>query len=104
MIWSLLIATYNRPESLCRSLRFATAQSRPPAEVIVVDASDRWEEHRTMVLQQVAAHAPAAILWRYERARVRGLATQRNQAIALASGDVLFLIDDDAFMYPDCAE
>jgi hypothetical protein len=56
-----------------------------------------------MALDEVASHAPAGIRWRYERARARGLPSQRNQAIALATCDVLFLIDDDSFMYQDCA-
>jgi GT2 family glycosyltransferase len=32
------------------------------------------------------------------------LTAQRNQGIALADADVLFLIDDDSLMYADCAE
>lgn len=104
MDWSLVIATYNRPQALRTCLRLATAQSRPPAEVIVVDASDAWADHRRMALDEVAPHAPAGIGWRYEQARVRSLTSQRNQAIALAKTGVLFLIDDDAYMYPGCAE
>jgi GT2 family glycosyltransferase len=104
MNWSLVIATHNRPDSLRRCLELATSQSRPPDEVVVVDASDGWETHRRMALDNLAPCAPADIRWYYERARVRGSPSQRNQAIALATCDVLFLIDDDSFMYPSCAE
>ena len=31
------------------------------------------------------------------------MARQRNQGIALATADILFLIDDDSLMYPGCA-
>jgi GT2 family glycosyltransferase len=104
MHWSLLIATYNRPDALRSCLQFAIAQSRPPTEIVIVDASDAWEAHRLMVLEDVAPRASSSINWRYERAQSRGLTSQRNQAIAIASSDVLFLIDDDSFMYPNCAE
>jgi GT2 family glycosyltransferase len=102
--WSLVIATYNRLDTLCQCLEFATAQSRPPADVVIVDASDNWESHRRMVLGEVAQRAPAGIRWHYEHAHVCSSAGQRNQAMGLATGDVLFLIDDDAFMYPCCAD
>jgi glycosyltransferase involved in cell wall biosynthesis len=104
MHWSLLIATYNRPNALRYCLQCAVAQSRPPSEIVIVDSSDTWQAHRLMALEDVASRASSGINWRYERAQVRGLTSQRNQAIALASGDVLFLIDDDSFMYPNCAE
>ena len=104
MNWSLLVATYNRTEALQNCVRLAIAQSRPPAEIVIVDASDNWNAHRQMILQQVAPEAPASISWRYDQAKLRGPTSQRNQAIALASSEVLFLIDDDSFMYPNCAE
>ncbi len=104
MDWSLVIATYNRPQALRTCLQLATGQSRPPAEVIVVDASDAWEDNLRMALEEVAPGAPSGTRWHYEKSRVRSLTSQRNQAIALATTGVLFLIDDDAFMYPGCAE
>jgi GT2 family glycosyltransferase len=104
MKWSLVIATYNRPEALRRCVKLAINQSRPPAEVVIVDASDGWEFERSKILRAIAPSATAAIRWCYKPAVVRSLTSQRNQAIALATGDVLFLIDDDSFMWPDCAE
>jgi GT2 family glycosyltransferase len=104
MIWSLAIATYNRPAALRSCLEFATAQSRPPNEVVIVDSSDNWEVHKRMVLEEIAPRSAPTIDWRYERARERGVTRQRNQAITTASGDVLFVLDDDSFMYHDCAE
>ena len=40
--WSLCIATLNRQEALLRTLGFATAQTCPPCQIIVVDVSDDW--------------------------------------------------------------
>jgi GT2 family glycosyltransferase len=104
MTWSLVIATYNRPAALRKCLECASAQSCPPNEVVIVDASDDWEAHRRMVLNDVASRSPVTIGWHYEQARVRSSTSQRNQGIAKANGDVLFLIDDDSFMYSNCAE
>jgi glycosyltransferase involved in cell wall biosynthesis len=101
--WALVIATYRREHILPRCLRLAVAQTRPPAEVIVVDASPGWEKTRDEVLGGLAAAHPA-IRWAYVAAETRSSAAQRNQGVRLAQADVLFLIDDDSLMYPDCAE
>ena len=57
MNWSLLVATYNRTKALRNCVQFAIAQSRPPAEIVIVDASDTWEAHRQMVLEDRAGSA-----------------------------------------------
>jgi GT2 family glycosyltransferase len=100
--WSLVVATYNRGHILRRCLELAVGQTRPPREVVVVDASTNWRETREQVLGEVAPRHPA-VRWEYVEARVRSLTAQRNQALELATSDVLFLIDDDSFLYPDCA-
>jgi GT2 family glycosyltransferase len=102
--WSLVIATYNRPDSLRECLRFAIAQTRPPSEIIVIDASDNFESNRQTILGDVRPRASANIKWRYEKAANRSSTHQRNQGIKLATGDILFLIDDDSYMHSTCAE
>ncbi|MEM6393860.1 MAG: glycosyltransferase [Planctomycetota bacterium] len=103
LTWALVIATYNRPEVLARCLRCAVGQSRPPAEIVVIDGSDGWETSadaaRVLVNEQ---QAPIALV--YEPAAERSLTAQRNQGVERASADVLFMIDDDSLMYSDCAE
>ena len=44
------------------------------------------------------------IRWTYVAAARRSSASQRNQGVRLSTADILFLIDDDSLMYPDCAE
>jgi GT2 family glycosyltransferase len=100
--WSLVVVTYNRGPSLRRCLALAVAQTRPPQEIVVVDASPNWQDIRAEVMGDIASRHPE-IRWEYVEARVRSMTAQRNQAIGLATSDVLFLIDDDSFMYPDCA-
>jgi glycosyltransferase involved in cell wall biosynthesis len=102
LTWSLVIATYNRRDILPRCLELATRQSRPPQEIIVVDASPDWAATRAQVLDTLAVRHPH-IRWEYVQARRRSLSAQRNQGVRLAHGNVLFLIDDDSLMYPDCA-
>jgi glycosyltransferase involved in cell wall biosynthesis len=103
LTWSLVIATYNRGNILRRCIDLAVKQSRPPREVVIVDASANWQEIRDQVMQEIGNQHPE-IRWEYQEARVRSSTTQRNQAIDLATSDVLFLIDDDSLLYPGCAE
>lgn len=101
--WALGIATYNRHDVLMQCLRLAVAQTRPPIEVIVVDASKDWDVTRDKVMAELAPNHPD-IKWVYEPARRPSAAVQRNQASDLATADVVFLFDDDSFMYPTAAE
>jgi glycosyltransferase involved in cell wall biosynthesis/GT2 family glycosyltransferase len=101
--WSLVVATYNRRAVLRRCLELATRQTRSPCEIIVVDASADWEAARADILSELAARHPG-IRWQYVQADRRSLTVQRNQGIRLATADIVFLIDDDSLMYPDCAE
>jgi colanic acid/amylovoran biosynthesis glycosyltransferase len=101
--WSLAIATYNRRDILPRCLRLAAQQSLAPLEIIVVDASPDWEVSRAASLAGLPDCYPG-IRWQYVPAQRRSIAVQRNQAIRLSHADIMFLIDDDSLMYPDCAE
>ena len=103
LTWALVIATYKRAHVLTRCLRLAAEQTRPPDEIIVVDASPDWAETRDLVMHSIASQHPG-IRWEYVAAEERSSATQRNQGVGMANADVVFLIDDDSLMYPDCAE
>lgn len=98
--WALCVATLNRPESLETCVSCAVTQTRPPAEIVIVDASESWEAHREWI---TAVTESARIPCVYLQAVKRSSAVQRNQAIDAATADILFMIDDDAFMHPDCA-
>ncbi|MEX0268736.1 glycosyltransferase family 2 protein [Leptolyngbyaceae cyanobacterium UHCC 1019] len=101
--WGLVIATYQREKILCQCLQLAVEQTRKPSEIIVIDASDHWQNTRTQVMAEIASHHPE-IRWIYQAADQRGLPLQRNQGLALATADITFLLDDDSLMYPTCAE
>ncbi|MDG4649647.1 glycosyltransferase [Roseibacterium sp. SDUM158017] len=97
--WTLCISTLNRRAVLKKCLEHAYGQTRPPDEVVIVDASDEFEEARAEI-EALSRHVPLT----YIRAEKRSLPAQRNQGIAASTKDILFLIDDDSFMHPDGAE
>ncbi len=86
---SVVIPTRNRPERVRKALSALARQTSPPAEVIVVDASDKGcydvemlvAEFRTLPLKLLSS-APSVCI-------------QRNKGIAAASSDWIFLCDDD---------
>lgn len=103
LTWALVIPTYKREHILPRCLRLAAQQTRLPSEIIVVDASPDWEKTRDQILNEFVNHYPEIRLF-YVKATLPSSTAQRNQGIDLATADVLFLIDDDSLMYPNCAE
>ena len=100
--WSLCIATLNRRSALLRTLVFAARQTRPPAQIVVVDVSDDWEESRAEVQRLLAPYPHIAL--DYVTSPIRSSATQRNTGIALCRHDIVFLLDDDSFLHPTAAE
>lgn len=101
--WALVIPTYQRQSVLLRCLHFAAQQTLPAKEIIIIDASPDWDKTRKKVMDELAANSPASH-WQYLQAQRASSAAQRNQGIELATADIVFLIDDDSFMYSDCAE
>ena len=69
--------------------------------MIIVDAGEDWEENRAIVAGLIASRPEIRLV--YIKAKRRSLANQRNQGIEVAQADILFMIDDDSWMYPDCA-
>ncbi len=102
--WSHCIATLNRIEILAEAVRLSLAQSLPPIEIIIVDASDQVAAHRTQIEEIFAAHKGPTPDLIYLASPVQSLTHQRNMAVERARGDILFLFDDDTLMFPDCAE
>ncbi len=103
LTWSLVIPTYMRAHILPRCISLAVNQTRPPHEIIIIDGSPDWEVTRQKITD-IVAQSGLNIVLHYEKATQASSTTQRNQGVDLATGDVLFLIDDDSLMYPSCAE
>lgn len=102
LTWSLVIPTYNCREVLLRALPLALNQTVPPQQVVVVDSSDGWGVTRDAVGALMADHP--GIRLDYLQAETASSATQRNQGVEQATGDIVVMIDDDTFLYPDFAE
>ncbi len=102
LTWGLLIATKDRLEPLQTCVRLALEQTRPPIEVVVADSSADWDTHAQIIGEIVAEHPEIRFV--YEKGAAPSLTVQRNQVIAQGSADIFFMIDDDSFMHPDCAE
>ena len=81
---------------------FAARQSCPPAQIVIVDVSDDWEDSAKEA-GHILEDYPAIAL-DYVTSSVRSSATQRNEGISLCRHDLVFLLDDDSFLYEDCAE
>ena len=103
LTWTLAIATYNRPEALRRSVLCALKQTRPPYEIIIVNSSPSQPSSQQDI-QDLVLQSGANVRVHYLRSPIAQQTIQRNIAIDVSSAEVLFMIDDDAYMYLGCAE
>lgn len=102
LTWALCTPTLNRVDVLLLALGCALAQTRPPSEIIIVDAGDGWQADRARVEALLAGHPAVRLV--YLHSPVRSITHQRNLATQAATADILFCLDDDTLMFPDCAE
>lgn len=102
LTWSLVVPTCNRRDVLLRVLPLALDQTVPPVQAVIVDSSDDWQVTRDAVLALTAEYPHIRL--DYLQAVTASSATQRNQGIERATGDLVMMIDDDSFLYPDYAE
>ncbi len=95
---SLVLCTYQRPESVTRFLESVSRQTRTVDEVVVIDAS-----RDTQTSDAVAAWrgAPHVSYWRVEDP-LRGLTRQRNMSLELVAYDLVAFFDDDVVLHPGC--
>lgn len=91
--YSIIIATYERPEPLRRALESLTLQSRPPERVIVVDSST--SDTTRSVVESFAPSQPVE----YLRSAVASSAQQRNVGIDRCISPLVVFMDDDAVLY-----
>jgi glycosyltransferase involved in cell wall biosynthesis len=96
---SAVIATRNRAESLLRTLGSLSRQSLQPSEILVVDGSD--DSTTRNVCDQLVDGLQSRIC--YLRAEICGAASQRNQGVLAAHEPVIWFLDDDIELQPECA-
>jgi len=97
---SVIMPTYNRVNTLPRSLRSIINQNRHDIEVIVVD------DGSTDDTDEVVAHfiAESPILIRYFYRSNGGCASARNMGIKSASGEIISFLDSDDEFIPNAID
>lgn len=95
---SAIVPTRNRSVPLARTLHSLSQQSAQPFEAIVIDGSD--DDRTQNLCQSEIAELQTQI--KYYRAKEIGAATQRNQAITYASQNIIWFMDDDIILEPEC--
>jgi glycosyltransferase involved in cell wall biosynthesis len=94
---TVVITTKNRRDDLRKAVQSAVEQTARPQVLVIDDGSTDGTS------DMVRSEFPQVMLHRDEQSR--GLIVQRNQGARLASGDVIFSIDDDAaFSSPHTVE
>jgi GT2 family glycosyltransferase len=94
---SVVVCTRNRPDDLAACLASLGVQTQPPAEVVVVDASDGDAPRRRV--EAWAARTPRVRVVRVPAAP--GLTRQRNLGVTASRGEVVTFLDDDVVLAPD---
>jgi len=96
MTLSVIIVTLNRPDCVRRCLECLKAQTRPPEQVIVVDASKD-----DLTLQTVAVFPNVGYL--RNDLGLGHTTHSRNLGVQKATGDIIAFLDDDAYARPGWA-
>jgi len=97
---SVVVCTYNRAESLRRTLQSLAAMALPPAfawELIVVDNNSKDQT------RQVVSDFTTTCAWnvRYVFEERQGIAHARNRGAEEAKGDIVAYVDDDIVVTPN---
>lgn len=97
----VLIATYNRAESLVMTLAGVAAQTERDLRVIVADQSDEpvGERQTVLTLGRVIEARGGSVEW-HARPQVHGIAEQRDFLLNRATADAVLYLDDDVLMEP----
>lgn len=97
---SAVVPTRHRAQVLARTLNSMLAQQTLPSELIVVDASEDGETRKEVEAFSVKIGAGCRVRWL--RADAAGAAVQRNQGVAAATQPVIWFLDDDIVLEPEC--
>ena len=94
---SLIITTYNRPESLILVLNSIENQTIVPQEVIIADDGSTVETKEIIVKFQKDSDLNIIHSWQEDNGF--RAAKSRNKAIAKSSGDYIIFIDGDIILH-----
>ena len=95
---SLIIATYNWPESLILALRSIEKQTIVPEEVIIADDGSTAETKE--IIDKFQKDSDLNIIHSWQEDNGFRVAKSRNKAIAKSCADYIILIDGDIILHP----
>ena len=95
---SLIITTYNWPESLFLVLKSIENQTIVPEEVVIADDGSTFETKE--MIGKVQKDSDLNIIHSWQEDIGFRAAKARNKAIAKSSGDYIILIDGDIILHP----
>ncbi|GEP43549.1 glycosyltransferase family 2 protein [Brevifollis gellanilyticus] len=101
---SAILPTRNRAPILARFLESLEVQDTLPREIVICDASD-GDDTRALVESirpRWQQRFGDQVVWQYLLANRKGLAPQRNQAVAAATQTYVWFLDDDIILEPGC--
>lgn len=97
MLFSIIIATHNRPALLDQCLAALSELNFPPDEfeVVVID------DGSTLPLHSIVERHTSSLPLRFTRQKQDGPATARNRGLQQATGRYVVFTDDDCRPHPD---
>jgi glycosyltransferase involved in cell wall biosynthesis len=95
---SLIITTYNRPESLELVLRSIECQTITPEEVIIAD--DGSTPETKALVSRFQQDSELSIIYSWQEDKGFRAAKSRNKAIAKSNTNYIVLIDGDMILHP----
>ena len=96
---SVIVSTYNRPETLSLCLKSLSIQSRLPDEVVIGDDGSKEETKKMIERFQETYPVPIIHVWHEDKGF--RLAKCRNKAVAASHGDYIIEIDGDLILHRD---
>jgi glycosyltransferase involved in cell wall biosynthesis len=97
---TVIVTTYNRCAYLAEAITALEAQTRAPAQIILRD--DGSTDGTEAYARPLADRSSGRIL--YRRGENRGKSHALNEGLAEATGDYIWICDDDDLVLPDAAE
>lgn len=95
---SIVIPTYNRPAELKNCISSILKQTIKPNELIIVDDGNLKE----LPLEQECKDS--GVQYIYFKKDKPGLTASKNKGVKIATGDIIFFLDDDVVLLPDYIE
>jgi glycosyltransferase involved in cell wall biosynthesis len=95
---SLIISTYNQPESLAKVLAGVSLQKFPPEEILIADDGSGESTREVIEAWRGEAKIPTHHLWHPDNGFLK--TTILNKAVAAAAGEYLIFLDGDCVPHP----